>query len=88
MCDKHFEGINPNMKIEQTTTSDKVSAVASKDGLEAHLLECAVILLRYLMAQTKVQAKYMKEEPEETNEIMNMKIARGRINEFLEKNGL
>lgn len=33
MCDRHFEGINPNMKIKQTTTSDKVSAVASNGVL-------------------------------------------------------
>ncbi len=31
MCDKHFKNMNPNMKIESTTTSDKVSAVASND---------------------------------------------------------
>ena len=31
MCDRHFKDINPNMKTEQTTTSDKVSAVASND---------------------------------------------------------
>jgi len=39
MCDRHFEGINPNMKIEQTTTSDNVSAVASNDVLVAKQLE-------------------------------------------------
>lgn len=31
MCDRHFKDINPNMKIESTTTSDKVSAVALSD---------------------------------------------------------
>ena len=31
MCDGHFKDINPNMKIKETTTSDKVSAVASDD---------------------------------------------------------
>lgn len=35
MCDRHFKDINPNMKIESTTTSDKVSAVALSDGLSA-----------------------------------------------------
>ena len=33
MCDKHFEGINPDMKTKQTTTSDKASAVTSDDGV-------------------------------------------------------
>ena len=33
MCDRHFKDMNPNMKIETTTTSDNVSAVALSDVL-------------------------------------------------------
>ncbi len=33
MCDRHFKDMNPNIKIKSTTTSDKVSAVASNGVL-------------------------------------------------------
>ncbi len=39
MCDRHFKDMNPNMKTESTTTSDKASAVALSDGLEGPFIK-------------------------------------------------
>ena len=59
MCDKHFEGMNPNMKIEQTTTSDKVSAVASNDVLGVKLTAEVILSVKQIVELAEFAGVYI-----------------------------